>query len=68
MAGPRRFPSLKRALFRIHQDLRTVVEGSSWWADYDKELSDIEILVLLLEDRRFRHHWGIDSRSLLREL
>ena len=68
MAGPRRFPSIKKALFYIHQDLKTVVEGSHWWLEYDVELSDLEILVLLLEDRRFRRHRGVDWRSVLREL
>jgi hypothetical protein len=59
MAGARQFPSLKRALFNIHRDLRIVVEDSHWWLSH-YDLSDIEVLVLLLEDRRFFQHKGVD--------
>jgi membrane peptidoglycan carboxypeptidase len=67
MAGARKFPSLKRALFYIHQDLRKVLEGTYWWSDYG-DLTDLEILVVLLEDRRFLWHRGVDWKSVLREM
>jgi membrane peptidoglycan carboxypeptidase len=67
MTGPRQFLSLKRALFHIHRDLRKVVEGAHWWLDYG-DLTDIEILVILLEDRRFLWHRGVDWKSMLREV
>ncbi len=67
MADVRQFPSLKRALLNIHRDLEKVVKNSNWWLSYH-DLSDIEVLVLLLEDRRFFQHRGIDWRSILREV
>jgi len=67
MEAARRIPSIKKALFKIHCDLDTVARNSSWWKNY-RDLSDIEVLVLLLEDRRFFEHRGVDWRSVLREL
>ena len=66
MVGARQFPSIKKALFKLHRDLQVVIEGSNWWfGRYD--LTDIEVLVLLLEDRRYFQHKGVDWRSVLRE-
>lgn len=62
-----KIPSVKKFLFKVHQDLQKVTEGASGWFGYD-DLSDIEVLVLLLEDRRYFSHKGIDWRSIVREL
>jgi membrane peptidoglycan carboxypeptidase len=66
MNEPRKFITPKRVLFALHQDLQKVVmphEGYSY-----EDLSDLEVLVILLEDRRFFQHRGIDWRSIIREL
>ena len=56
MSGRRQFPSLKRTLFQIHQDLDRVVTEFSDHSS--KDLTDIEVLIVLLEDRRFFQHRG----------
>lgn len=65
MQKPRQFPSPKNVLHRIHQDLANVVIHFDGFNHAD--LSDIEVLVILLEDRRFFDHYGIDWRSIARE-
>ena len=62
---PRRFPSLKRFLFKTHQDLATVCAGSV--GSSDEKLTSLEKITLLLEDRRFLQHLGIDCRAVIRE-
>ena len=62
---PRKFPSIKRFLFTTHQDLATVC--NAYYPHSRNELTSIEKLVLLLEDRRFLQHWGIDWRAIVRE-
>jgi membrane peptidoglycan carboxypeptidase len=62
---PRRFPSLKRFLFKTHRDLGTICDVSGPYpAD---KLTVIEKIILLLEDRRFLQHRGIDLRAVVRE-
>lgn len=62
---PRRFQSPKYLLFRIHQDLaKIVMPFESGGSD---DLTDIEVLIILLEDRRFFEHSGIDFKSVFRE-
>jgi membrane peptidoglycan carboxypeptidase len=65
MIEARRFPSLKRWLWRVHRDLDKIV------MPFDQEgirdLCDLEVLIILLEDRRFFDHRGIDWRSIARE-
>jgi membrane peptidoglycan carboxypeptidase len=65
MQEPRRFPTPKLILFGIHRDLAKITQPSNWFSNGD--LSDLEVLVLLLEDRRFFLHQGIDLRSIARE-
>jgi membrane peptidoglycan carboxypeptidase len=62
---PRHFPSLKRFLFKTHQDLATVCAASV--GPSHGKLTSLEQLTLLLEDRRFRDHRGIDFRAIARE-
>ncbi len=65
MKGARRFPTPKHLLFRLHQDLSKVaVPFSGWNKDV---LTELEIFVILLEDRRFFQHIGIDIQSVVRE-
>lgn len=65
MIGPRQFQTPKRILLRIHKDLQKIVMQFEDWNHGD--LSDLEVLVLLLEDRRFLQHRGVDLRSVCRE-
>jgi membrane peptidoglycan carboxypeptidase len=63
MNVPREFQTPKRLLFRIHKDIRSIV--SPLWSYH--RLTELEILVLLLEDRRFFNHFGVDFKSSLRD-
>jgi membrane peptidoglycan carboxypeptidase len=60
--------SLRRTLIQIHLDLFKIehhIKYDRWWPE---PLNDFEILVLILEDRRFFHHYGTDILSILREI
>jgi membrane peptidoglycan carboxypeptidase len=60
---------LRKMLLRVHVDLFTIHRYVLPWAHYyPPELTNLEKLVLVLEDRRFLRHVGIDSKSLAREL
>jgi membrane peptidoglycan carboxypeptidase len=64
-----RFPSLQRALRRIHLDLFTVNSYVRRWIAYSPcGLTNLEKITILLEDRRFVHHHGFDLKSIVREL
>lgn len=64
---PRRMPSLRRFLIEMNVELSELSHRYNRW-DAAEELSEFEILVLILEDRRFLSHWGVDVRSVAREL
>jgi membrane peptidoglycan carboxypeptidase len=49
-------------LFKVHSNVRTGL------AFYPPALTNLEKLVLVLEDRRFMAHHGFDVKSMLREL
>lgn len=68
MNQPRRVPSLKRFLYEVYCDLSHIDTHLIQYADYPNELSVLERAVLVLEDRRFFQHRGIDLRSALREM
>lgn len=53
-------------LFGVHKDLEKIVLPFEDWSHDD--LSDLEVLIVLLEDRRFFEHRGIDIRSVAREV
>ena len=58
--------SIRRTLILVHLDLFKVHRKFKYdWAD---PLTDLEILVLILEDRRFFQHQGIDIISCFREI
>lgn len=50
---------------QIDYDLLRVVRHADW---SHEDLSDLEILVILLEDRRFFQHRGVDVLAIIREL
>lgn len=61
-------PSVRSALLKIHEDLFTIdsyVKKST--AYYPESLTEFEKLTLVLEDRRFLNHSGVDLLSILRE-
>lgn len=62
-----RIPSTKRFLYQAYLDLKTV-EANIFGYDWPSELNIFEKAVIVLEDRRYLRHHGIDIRSVLREL
>lgn len=62
---PRR-PSLRSSLINIHRAVLKI-DAERWKIDQNPRLTKLEKLVLLLEDRRFFEHNGIDWRSVIRE-
>lgn len=66
-SSPWQWPSLRRALLKIHDDLLIVHEGAAVFI-LDNDLNLTEQLIIILEDRRFFDHRGIDIISVIREL
>jgi membrane peptidoglycan carboxypeptidase len=62
-----RYFSLRRILIQIHLNLFKI-ERHIKYDSLPQPLNDFEILVLILEDRRFFHHYGIDVLSIVREI
>lgn len=62
-----KIPTLRSALIRLHRDLFQTDQFVSWWVSTEP-LSNLERLVLVLEDRRFLQHRGFDARACVREL
>lgn len=61
--------SLRNALLKIHRDLLAVHSRVEMHLAYHpSQLTNVEKLVLVLEDRRFLDHCGVDIRSVLREI
>ena len=54
-----------RFILNIKRDLARIITQIN---ESDKDLSDLEILIILLEDRRFFQHLGIDVLSIAREI
>ncbi len=60
---------IRRALLALHRDLFTIHRHARSWAGaYPPELTQLELMVLALEDRRFMRHPGVDLISGLREI
>ena len=59
--------SLRRSLIQLHLDLFKVHRRIQYDPQPDP-LTDFEILVLILEDRRYFEHNGIDIKSSIREV
>ena len=69
MQRPRRqYPSLRRSLVRVHEDLLTIHNAiEPWLATYPQGLTLFERCVLVLEDRKFFAHMGINWRRIMVE-
>ena len=65
--GPIQFPSLRNWLIAIHKDLFRIERFLVYSYDESK-LTQFEKLVLVLEDRRFLQHSGVDLIAAFREL
>lgn len=65
---PLRIPSLRQVLIYIHKDLFMIERKTLLYEGYFYKLSDFEILVLVLEDRRFLQHRGVDLVACIREI
>lgn len=64
-----KFMRPREALTKIHTDLFKVHSNvKPALAYYPAALTNLEKLVLVLEDRRFMFHHGFDVKSLVREL
>jgi membrane peptidoglycan carboxypeptidase len=58
----------REALVRIHSDLFSVhARIKTWSAYFPPALTNLEKMVIVLEDRRFHRHHGVDFKSILRE-
>src|SRR5580704_15151146 len=65
---PFRVPFPRRLLIRIHQDLFRIERCTRGSVQHPYELSNVEIMVLISEDRRFFRHNGIDYLCWAREI
>lgn len=60
---------LRSALIKIHRDLLLIHSRVKVWAAlYPSELTPLEKMVIVLEDRRFMKHLGFDCKSAVREI
>jgi membrane peptidoglycan carboxypeptidase len=60
---------IRPILLRVHADLFQIHRYADVWsAYYPDELTNLEKLVLALEDRRFMKHAGVDLISIIREI
>lgn len=62
-----KFPSFRSSLLRMHEAILEINENL-YPINLTPRLSKLEIMVILLEDRRFLEHKGIDFRSIAREV
>jgi membrane peptidoglycan carboxypeptidase len=65
---PKQLPSIKRSLIRIHTDLFAINDKATFNAEKLGPLNLFEKLVIVLEDRRFFEHNGVDWLAAGREL
>lgn len=62
-----KLPTFRSSLLRLHYAI-LAIDDELWAIDTTQRLTDFEKLVILLEDRRFFRHYGVDWRSILREV
>jgi len=62
-----RLPSFRSSLLRLHDTILRINEIAIY-TSRDARLSELEKLVIVLEDRRFFSHQGYDLRSIAREI
>lgn len=65
MVRPVQLPSAKKLLFKLNLELNELYNNASLEFGH---LNDFEKLVVVLEDRRFFSHMGVDYRSVAREI
>lgn len=65
--APKSLPSLKYFLFQAYKDLQ-FIESNIYGFDWPLELTAVEKAVIILEDRRYFLHSGIDWKSGVREI
>lgn len=63
----RKFFSLKEWLRQLNREIDWYLDSYHSWMDI-QPLTDFEKHVIVLEDRRFFHHKGIDAKSIVREM
>jgi membrane peptidoglycan carboxypeptidase len=63
---PRRFPSLKRSFIKTRLLLDQITKRQTY--HWEEQYSVFEQMVVVLEDRRYFRHKGIDWRSVVRVL
>ncbi len=64
-----KLPGIRPLLIKIHKDLFLIDKFILRYSEfYPEDLSVLEKLVLVLEDRRFLDHRGIDLKSIIREI
>lgn len=66
MSRPIEWPSLRRFLLNVHTDL-LIIHSKADQFIVDHDLTLAEQLILILEDRRFFRHFGVDLISVARE-
>jgi membrane peptidoglycan carboxypeptidase len=66
--SPFRIPFPRRFLIRIHLDLFQIARHTREWSSYPFELTLVEKMVLISEDRKFFRHNGFDGKALAREI
>jgi membrane peptidoglycan carboxypeptidase len=65
----RKLRGVRSAVLRIHRDLFTIDRYvKRYTAYYPESLTALEKLTIVLEDRRFFDHRGVDAKSALREI
>jgi membrane peptidoglycan carboxypeptidase len=58
----------REVLIQMHRDLFSVSANiKSSLAYFPRVLTNVEKMVIILEDRRFQHHHGFDVKSIIRE-
>jgi penicillin-binding protein 1A len=62
-----RFSSFRSTLLNIHRTT-IKIKDEAYFIDTEAPLITLEKMVILLEDKRFLHHSGVDIRSIAREL
>lgn len=66
MLRPIQWPSLRNFLLNVHYDLLKIDENAEKYI-FDDSLCLVEEMILILEDRRFFRHYGVDLVSVVRE-
>lgn len=66
-SSPKSIPSIKRILIKLNLEIDIIYKYYYPWYVFG-DLTDFEKYVIVLEDRRFFNHSGVDIKSVLRAL